>query len=109
MKYWTDKHLEHVRSLLPTDVTAEFNEITELEEGDNFCIIVRRYGASVCLELSRSDRIAVEAQMPVYIVEEDRYEPRWRENFGMFDNAIRRCIELVRNPDMIQELVNKGR
>ncbi len=105
MKYWTEKDLEYVRSFLPTDVTAEMDEISQLDDGDFFSIIVRRYAASVCLELSRSDVHAVMAQMPIYRVEEDHYEPRWQERFGNFDSAIRRCIELVRDPTKMQDLL----
>lgn len=98
MKYWTDKDLEYVRSFLPTDVTAEMDEISQLEEGDFFNIIIRRYGASVCLELSQGDA----AQMPIISVREDRGKPWWSESFGKFDNAIRRCVELMEDPTKIE-------
>ncbi len=106
MKYWTEKDLEHVREFLPTGVTADVCEISRLDDGDFFGIIIERYGASVFLELCKSDVHAAAVQMPVYMVEEDRYESRWREKFGSFDNAIRRCIELVRDPTKMNDLLN---
>ena len=103
-KYWTEKHLEHVRTFLPTDVTAEFDEVSRLSDGDYFSIIIRRYGASVDLQLEKHSKAAFETGMPIYSVQEDRYEPRWAEKYGDFDNAIRRCIELVRNPSLMEKL-----
>lgn len=97
-RYWTEKDLKHIWSFLPTDVTAEVDEYSRLDEGDFFSVIIRRYGASVDLQLEKDSRLPVEAGMPVYSVQEDRYEPRWSEKFGNFDNAIRRCVELVRDP-----------
>ena len=88
MKYWTEKDLEYVRSFLPTDVTAETEEALRLKAGDFFLIHVRRYGASICLKFDKDTKDAVACKMPIYLVEEDRYEPRWREKFGKFDNAI---------------------
>jgi hypothetical protein len=109
MRYWTHEDLKFVQSFLPTDVTAEIDEISELDEGDFFGIVIRRYGASVYLHLEKSTEAAFKAKMPLIYVEEDRYESRWREKFGTFDNAIRRAVELVRDPSKMQALLETAK
>lgn len=95
-KFLRQNDIARIREGIPAGFSVEVDEPLMLKGGDIFTFRIRNGVNSVCITLETDTEQAIRARMTLYCVEEDRYEPRWTERFGILEGAVRRAVEILR-------------
>ena len=90
--YLSADDIRRIGDSLPDGFSVSVDEPLILEGGDiwNFRISCDNGSVVICVE--EETELAIRCEMPLYVVEEDRYEPRWREPYALLPNAIHKAI-----------------
>jgi hypothetical protein len=89
--YLKPADIERIRETLPDGVLIEVDDPLTLRGGDVFTFRLVK-DMSVVVFIDGDSDYAHRCQMPLFWVEEDRYEPRWRGEFGSLDNAVKWAV-----------------
>jgi hypothetical protein len=97
--YLSADDLGKIGASLPEGFSASVDESLILDGGDIWQFRISHDGKSVVICVEDETELAVRCDMPLYVVEEDRYEPRWREPYAMLPNAIHAAIAKLKGGD----------
>ena len=97
IKFIKRSALNRIQETLPCGMKLETDEPLTLKGGKIFTFRIVDGEKSVVIFIDGDSEKAHKAKMCLVHVEEDRYEPRWRETFGCLENAVARAGYILRN------------
>lgn len=107
MNYLRREDVDKIQATLPAGLRVIVDETLLLEGGLIWTFRICSWCESVCISIEKYSFEAFAARMPIVFVEEDRYQPRWREKFGDICNAVKRATQILQdgvNPAPIDDV-----
>jgi hypothetical protein len=94
--YLSEDDIKQIGDSLPDGFSVSVDEPLILEGGDIWNFRISYEGRSVVICVETDTERAIRCDMPLFVVEEDRYEPRWTEPYALLPNAIHRAIQILK-------------